>query len=285
MLAVGVHGSCGDSASNAAVIGDEVIRLIGDRATLTPLDPQDVLSPPTHEHCYRLHQRPLYPFGDGLPVPTVWHGFPNTWTHLAASAVTIGAPWRIRTSFLSATPSIDDFTYLEAGQGRLADLAAEVDHRHPDRVRIIERALASYQHFASRLTGPLWIGELAITSTTPLTWAHQQILAGTITSAPNLHWADDRAHLLDNGPLRGGYGIEQLPPAELTAAHQRGLPLHGGLRTRTALDLFSVNGLLWDAPPPIPSPALRRVPPCVADHPDVLPLEFPEPPARTAPRP
>jgi hypothetical protein len=109
--------------------------------------------------------------------------------------------------------------------------------------------MASYRHLACRLEGPLWAGELAISSPEPICWAHRQLLAGSVTSALSLHWSDDGPHLLDTGPFRGGFDTADLDPDLVQDAHNRGLPVHGGLRPHTVHDLFTATGLLWDAPP------------------------------------
>jgi hypothetical protein len=133
---------------------------------------------------------------------------------------------------------------------QVAELASTVEPHRVDRLRVIERSMASYRHLANRLDGPSWVGEIAVASTRELGWSQRQLLAGTITSASGLHWGEEGPQILGAGPLRGGFRIEELRPADVVAAHHRGLPVHGGVQARTTHDLFSVTGLLWDVPPP-----------------------------------
>lgn len=250
-LAVGVHGAGGDSAANALAIADEIERVLSDRVSLRRTRPEIILSPPEVPSCFRLCQTPARPDGfDHLEVPTVWHTFPNPQRHLASAALQMQTEMRIRTTYLSTTPSVDDHGYLDRGARHVAELASTVEPHRVDRHRVIERAMASYRHLANRLDSPVWVGEIAVASTRELAWSQRQLLAGAVTSASGLHWADEGPHVLDTGPFRGGFRIEELPSGEVVAAHRRGLPVFGGVRPRTTHDLFSVTGLLWDVPPP-----------------------------------
>jgi len=249
-LAVGVHGAGGDSADNALAIADEVERVLSDRVTLRRTSPGMILSPPDVAHSFRLCQLPAMPAGFGdIEVPTVWHTFPHPQRHLVAAALGMHKEMRIRTSYLSTTPSMADYDYLERGARQIADLASTCEPHRVDRLRTIERAMASFRHLANRLDGPLWVGEIAVSSTRDLTWSQRQILAGSVSSASGLHWGDEGPHILDSGPLRGGWRLDELLPADVVAAHRRGLPVHGGVRPRSIHDLFSATNLLWDVPP------------------------------------
>lgn len=249
-IAVGVHGAAGDSADNALAIADELERVLSDRVALRRTSPGMVLSLPDVAHSFRLCQAPAVPAGFGdIEVPTVWHTFPHPQRHLVAAALGMRREMRIRTSYLSTTPSIEDYDYLERGARQIAELASACEPNRVDRLRVIERAMASFRHLANRLDGPLWVGEIAISSTRELTWSQRQILAGAVSSASGLHWGDEGPHILDSGPLRGGWRLEELLPAEVGVAHRRGLPVHGGVRARTIHDLFSATGMLWDVPP------------------------------------
>ncbi len=250
-LAVGVHGAGGDSASNALAIADELERVVSDRVSLLRRSPEIILSPPEVPYCFRMCQAPARPGGfDHLEVPTVWHTFPNPQRHLAAAALRMNSEMRVRTTYLSTTPSVDDRGYLDRGARQVAELASTIEPHRVNRLRVIERAMASYRYLANRLDGPLWVGEIAVASTRELAWSQRQLLAGSVTSASGLHWGEAGPHILDTGPFRGGFEIEDLHPAEVVAAHRCGLPVHGGVRARTIHDLFSVTGLLWDVPPP-----------------------------------
>lgn len=278
ILAVGVHGAGGDSASNALAIADELERVLDGRVDLRRTDPGIILSPPEVPHCFRLCQAPAKPSGfSGLEVPTVWHTFPRPQQHLASTAMHMNVEMRVRTSYLSTSPSLDDHSYVERGSREIAELALATAPHRVDCLRVIERSMASYRHLANRLDSPLWVGEIAVASSRELNWSQRQLLAGAITSAHGLHWGDEGPHILDMGPLRGGFGIEDLAPDEVKAAHRHGLPVHGGVRGRTVHDLFSVTALLWDVPPPAPvavqeemSPQRAAVPSAHGTDPDEL---------------
>ena len=185
------------------------------------------------------------------------------WQGALSVAANLGCRVRVRATFLATEPSVEDKREVDriAEQGRDAQLIA--GFRHPDSSGA-GREIAELER---KLSPPVYVSELAITSERPLSEPEVRSVAA--------HFAyrdETPPNSAEHNPPTGAAGTTQLlrHPNGHRDALATGVPLYGGLGPRSLLEIVDLAGTAIGLPWPIgarlkgipartnvPDPALR----------------------------
>ncbi|MGQ0744773.1 MAG: YbjN domain-containing protein [Acidimicrobiales bacterium] len=260
-LALGVWGPQGQTADDGRAFADQAAALLSRAPALYLIEPVD--------------PAPLFqvdaPWGARITQSqaTLSHGSVEAsvvsrfdrdfdpWLDLCHSLLARPAPTRLRVSFLATELNVADVMEVDRQLDLVRELAelAERDRNIglSHRARRLQVTLVDLQE---SYQSPLWVAEVALTSSEPLPEFFVRGVAASLTNQTDVIGGSDLAG--SPGPvvagrdrLVGGYTVEPLGGG-LEPALRVGLPLRGGLGPRKLADVVSLTeaGLLFRWPVP-----------------------------------
>ncbi|CAN5522292.1 hypothetical protein BH20ACT2_BH20ACT2_12050 [soil metagenome] len=275
-LAVGHFGpqgtTAGEADGSAALIG-EALHPSKSPYQLTGVDPTTLFEMPGA--CGAVIRQRTVSVGDGEDdIEVLSRFFPTIepWTSVTGMLFELGRPVRVRATLLATELGTLDRINLDAAVVSAVELRARLDGR-PHLAAQVDRALATLTDLHASFTTPLYLGEVAVTSTEPLAESFLRGIAGAFTGELDVCRSAGATAVASAAHLMGGFEIER-DPARLADAHVLGLPLRGGLCDHALRDLMTLreSPIGWPLPlrGPIPTvsavhPVASRVPPGLAE--------------------
>lgn len=200
--------------------------------------------------------------GQGGDVPVLMRFNPTIepWVPVLGLISSHPNPIALRATVLPTETTVADRAELTASIRSAARLYSDLGE-HVEMVAVTRRALTTLSDLASSFTSPVFCGELAIVSDSPISEHLARSLATCFTSDSEVLRRRERTVVAGQPLMLGGFDLEVDVPG-VADALEAGVPLRGGLAERDLRDLWTLTEapISWPVPVGEPVPGIPSWP-------------------------